>query len=236
MFYFLSKILLFLINPLCWLLLLAVLIYKTKVKSVKRIALVSIILMVILGGNKMLLNEYMSYYEPSRLPIVDLRECYKYGVVLVGDNQRYSAALNLYKDQKIEKICILGRLPNLKLLNYLHSAGVDIEDIWHESKSKNTYEHALNFHDFMLSHGVDISELSSGDMILITSAIHMDRATRCFDHKEIVHAAYPVDQISYSSDYYNLADLIPSNYAFLIWHKVIKEEIGKLVYRLMGYC
>lgn len=193
------------------------------------------ILIIIIGGNKILLNEAMLRMEPDRLELEEIAEPYEYGLVLIGNNQRISAAISLYRKEKIRNICILGRSPNPKLIEYLINSGIDERNIFHESESRNTYEHALNFRDFMQEHAIDISQKSEEDVLLITSAFHMNRAEKCFDKQDIPTTLYPVGHISYERIYYNVLDIIPSNYALFIWTKVIKEHVGIIVYRIMGY-
>lgn len=235
MFFFLSKALYFLLNPLCWLLILGLIIFRSKSNRTRRVSLTVFILIIIVGGNKMLLNEAMLRMEPERLELEEIAKPYEYGVVLIGDNQRISAAINLYKKGKIKNICILGRSHNPKLIEYLIGLGIDESDILHESESRNTYEHALNFRDFMHKHRIDISHKSEDDILLITSAFHMKRAEKCFAKQGIPTTLYPVGHISYERIYYNALDIIPSNYALFIWTKVIKEHVGIIAYRIMGY-
>ncbi|MDR7131029.1 uncharacterized SAM-binding protein YcdF (DUF218 family) [Algoriphagus sp. 4150] len=109
--------------------------------------------------------------------------------------------------------------------------GVPAEDIMIEDQSKNTYENSLFTKTFLKEKGIDIDQ----EFILITSAFHMKRAQACFDKVGLATESFPTDYYSHDTKYDIPTLLFPDPYSIFIWHKLSKEWIGILVYKLVGY-
>ena len=110
----------------------------------------------------------------------------------------------------------------------LHSWGVPEKTIILESNSRNTHQNAVQVNKILKSRGL-------GRILLVTSAFHMPRAIKTFQHVGL-------DAIPSPSGYSVAAYSRP---AFLDWwprlgnlskaQAVVKENLGILVYRFRGW-
>ena len=254
MFFFLSKILAFLIMPLVWVI--ALMVYAAMTKNVKRKRRTFIIalLLLIFFSNTFLLDNVMRLWEIPTVKEADLQGPYDLGIVLGGmlsyDSQldriqfwkgadRLLQAVQLYKDGIIKKIFITSgsgsiKYPDIKeaplLKKYLRTIGIADEDIILESESKNTRENAL------FSAPIIHKVAPSGKFLLITSAFHMRRSTGCFNRVGIATTPFSTDRYSGGPRRWELDFLfIPNIETFQAWTVLIHEMTGYLIYKLMGY-
>ena len=150
--------------------------------------------------------------------------------------------VQLYKMGKIKKILISGGLgfnpvhplsEAESLRDFMVWAGVDKSDIIVETKASNTRENAVFSEKIITSKEVGL--IQSNQLLLITSAFHMKRATACFAKVGLHPDTFPVDFYG-KIPRANLRSIIqPSIDSILIWHKLTKEWIGIAVYSLVGY-
>lgn len=232
MFYYLSKILGIFFNPICWILFICILIIrKSSTTLVKKLA-ISTILILLLFSNGLVLNFILNKWEPPFKKVADLSESYDYAVILTGSIFRLSPAINMYKQGKVKKLCVIGNPARLKYKEVLIRNGIPEVDILEEKESKNTYQSAAFFRGFM--EGIDQQITSSDKIILITSATHMNRAAMCFKKQDIKFSTFATQHISNDLPFH-LLDLIPSGQSIHHWEVLIKEWIGCLAYRVMGY-
>jgi len=232
MFYFLSKIFQIFINPICWILFICVLVIrKSSTTLVKRFA-ISIIFILLIFSNGPLLNFVLDKWEPPFKKVDELSEGYDYAAVLAGSIYRLSPAIKMYKQGKVKKICVIGNPGRYKYKAALIRNGIPEADILEEKKSKNTYQNASYFKSFMST--ADQAIIDSNKIILITSATHMNRAAMCFKKQGINFSTFGTQHISNDIPFY-FKDLIPSGQSIHYWEILIKEWIGILTYRVMGY-
>jgi len=247
MFFILSKILSFLIKPTFWILLLFIssLIFKNKRKKLIYITLFSFWFF----GNGYIVDMVYRSWEVRTISVDEMEKTYDYGIVLGGFSgyehaikrvefnecgDRLFSSIQLYKLGKIEKILISGgngQLINEGYMeadwskNFLIDSGIPEEDIVIENKSRNTWENA-KFTSEILKNKEEI------DLLLITSAWHMKRASYCFtlNHMDVdkFSTDYTWESTSFDLEYI----LFPSSDAFEKWETLIKEMIGNLVYRI----
>lgn len=153
---------------------------------------------------------------------------------------RITHALQLYQMGKIKKILITGGQgltpvnPNteaLLLKNFLMMAGMPESDIMIEDQAKNTRENALFTKVLLEEKGIDLNQ----EFILITSAFHMKRSKGCFDKVGLYTETFPVDYYSQDTKYDIPVLFYPDPYSIFIWHKLVKEWIGIVVYSVVGY-
>jgi len=180
---------------------------------------------------------------------------YTAGVLLCGDIASYDKSadriifrsgadrllqiIELYKQGKIKKIIISGgsghliykdRTEAAFIKKYITSIGIDADDVFFESRSRNTIENA-RYTSALLK------EIRVNDtVLLITSSLHMKRASGCFKKQGVLVKEYPTSKIT-GDRLHNFDHLfIPSVLTLKNWDLVIHEIIGFISYKMMGYC
>ena len=255
MFFYLSQFLSFLAMPLTIISLLIVFgaLYWKK-KWGKRSLWTGIILLWFFS-NQFIANQAMLAWEPDFKDFNEIKN-HKIGIVLTGVTNlsktaydrtffnkgadRITHALQLYREGKIKKILITGgqglNPVNLQseaelLQRFLIMTGVPSEDVMIEDESKNTHENALFTKTFLEQKGIDTNQ----EFILVTSAFHMKRSKACFDKVGLQTLAFPTDYYSNDTKYDIPTLFFPDPYSIFIWHKLVKEWIGIVVYNAVGY-
>jgi uncharacterized SAM-binding protein YcdF (DUF218 family) len=108
--------------------------------------------------------------------------------------------------------------------------GVDTSGIMMESASRNTRENAANIKTLM-----DEAEMG-GNIILVTSAFHMPRSVAIFKKAGFATVTpAPTDYVK--NDFISLKPMtwMPSSCALLDSSTAIKEYIGMVLYKIMGW-
>jgi len=251
MFFVLSKILFFLIDPINWLLILVVWGFFSKSAQRKKRIYITAFILFIVFTNPFLFNKASLWWQPKWNDLKDNRK-YSTGILLGGMSyydknnrgyfgstaDRFIQTANLYHEGKIEKILVTGGNGNLFLNEPDESSflekefirnGVKKEDIILEKKSRNTYENAV------FSKKILDSLKLKPPYILITSASHMPRSEMVFKK-----AGY-TDIIIYPSDFHEFEKkpeprtLFTPNIVLIYgWKYLIKERVGVIVYKLSG--
>ncbi len=248
MFFFLSKTLNILLNPLIWILILLILAILYRHRRLQFIKLT--ILALIIFSNPILSNLVIRLIET---PETFLEKKYKVAVVLSGmtdhydlspvqvnfssSADRFTETLRLYHSGKVDKIVITGGSGSIydeiesespKLGHLAATLGVRPKDLILETKSNNTYENAAFTAPIL-------REIAGGEpILLITSSFHMKRAKACFEKQGMEVTPYPVDFRSGRL----MADhnvLVPSANAMTNWNIALKELVGLTFYKVMGY-
>lgn len=183
-------------------------------------------------------------------------ENYEIGIVLTGVTNlsktatdrtffnkgadRITHALQLYRLGKIKKILITGgqglnpsndQTEAEVLKRFLLMTGMPESDILIEEKSKNTAQNAEFTKAFLEKNNISTSQ----EFVLITSAFHMYRAKGCFDKVSLKTVTFPTDYYSHDIKYDIPALIYPDANSITYWHKLVKEWIGIMIYKLMGY-
>ncbi len=246
MFFILSKILLFLIKPLVWVVFILFRGIFTKDESKRKRRLIIASILLYFFSNGFLVNEALRLYESKGTQQLD--STYKVGIVLGGfssrdintgktvfyeSSDRFLQALKLYNEGKIKKIMISSGSASVinqttkeadAVHEYLNTIHVPDSDIIIENKSRNTSENAKYSLKILDSLGI-----KSG-ILVISSAWHLPRAKLCFNKREGIHYFatnfYSIPIRDYSPD--NL--LIPSAEALSKLEYLIKEWVGYMVY------
>lgn len=209
--------------------------------------------MLILFTNPFLGDEVTRLWERPMedTPVIN----YTAGVLLCGDIASYDKSadriifrsgadrllqiIELYKQGKIKKIIISGgsghliykdRTEAAFIKKYITSIGIDADDVFFESRSRNTIENA-RYTSALLK------EIRVNDtVLLITSSLHMKRASGCFKKQGVLIKEYPTSKIT-GDRLHNFDHLfIPSVLTLKNWDLVIHEIIGFISYKMMGYC
>ena len=250
MFFFLSKTLGLLLNPMAWIILAMVITFFTRnPHKKKRRGMVTLILMLLLT-NPWLSDQVFSRWESEPLIISD--ETYDVAVILTGMTKtdliigeqvqfmdgadRFIEPLRLYHQGRVKHLLISGGSgtlfrPDLKegrvLQRLADQLKVAPEDLTLEGESRNTYENAKFTSDILKQ------SFSGKRVLLVTSSFHMRRAVACFAKQGAQVIPYPVDfraqnqGITYES-------LIPKAGALSRWGTLSHEWFGYLVYKLTG--
>jgi uncharacterized SAM-binding protein YcdF (DUF218 family) len=250
MFFILSKALFFILNPLVWVLTCMLLSFFLKDIKWKKILIYLSICLLLIFSNNYIFTKIGSMWEITSKPASCVTGHYKYTVVLGGMGSsnketgklyvgqsidRILQAIIVYKQGKTDKILITGgsgsvfgqdrrEAPLIK--NFCIEMGVPSDVIIVEAESKNTRENAIFSKKFI--------DVKNEKVLLITSAMHMRRSIGCFEkagYKFDYLATDPLTQpILYPDDF-----LIPKAEAMYGWTCLIKEIVGTVIYKIVGY-
>lgn len=250
MFFYLSKILAFLISPFSWIVFFLLLGIFAKDARRKKRSLITSVVLLLFFSNSFILDEFTHAWEievvkygkekPHDIGIVlgggvtydAISKRVKYG----SNMQRYTDAIDLYKRGIIKKIVVSSGSGSMvydwKEADWIQKMyvqfGVAQEDIWVENRSRNTAENA-QFSKQMLD-----SLNFQGTAYLITSATHMRRSMACFSKAGIKTAPYSVNKMTGRRVFYPDHLFLPNAYALVKWDALIHEWIGCIAYKLTG--
>lgn len=123
------------------------------------------------------------------------------------------------------------------MVNLMTFLGVPAEAVWLEAESRNTYENAL-FSRRMLA------EAGMGEVLLVTSAMHMPRSILLFEAQGLNVTPAPTDYLVSDAEWRHLwrggptatfINLLPNVEYLTYTTRAIKEYIGIFVYGLRGW-
>ena len=149
-----------------------------------------------------------------------------------GDPDRFFAGIELIKNKKASNLIFTaGQLPwteNWKPEGYILkdkavNMGIREENIFVTDKVKNTYEES-----------VAVLKLipKNTSIILVTSTFHMKRSKYLFEKQGFNITPFPVD-FNISSSNFTFLDLIPSVSSLQKTSTFIRENIGRLYYKII---
>ncbi|MCO6495852.1 MAG: YdcF family protein [Bacteroidetes bacterium] len=243
----------FILNPFFWILVLLTISLATKnIIKRKRLIFISLIL-VFVFGNGVLVNEIGLLKENKWREAAKKYQTYPDTAVLLGGFCYYNNELNrvefsessdrlfqilkLYQSHRIGTLIISGgsgslRYPKEKeaimVENYLREGQFRTDSLLIEAQSRNTYENA--------QFTKELIGLSNPNILLVTSAFHMDRAMRVFSKAGFNPQPYPTNFIfEPMRDYTFETFILPKAKNFEKWELLIKENVGSMVYRIKGY-
>jgi len=252
MFFYLSKILFFLLKPYLWIFTLTIIALIKKDKRLRKRFAITAGITFYFFSNAFIVDEVMRHWEIPATTNDKIIGQYDYGIVLGGMStydpsiqrinfqdgiDRLLQALDVYKSRKIKKIIITGGSGSIVenetheaayLKKYLIQIGIPENDILIDSTSRNTHENAVNT---ALILGVGKSKPS----LLFTSASHIRRAMACFKKQGIVAIPFATNRIAGPRKFVFDHLFIPTVEALLTWELLIKEMTGYTIYFLMGY-
>lgn len=254
MFFILSKLFYFLLNPFTWIVASFLVFILIKNAKWKKWAKITCITSLFFFSNTTLFLEFERQWEIHGTPIEQVQQ-YDVGIVLGGmfeyntdldelsvrrGADRIWQALNLYKAGKIKKILISGGSgyvtgrglkEGIQLKKVLVNWGIPEQDIIQESKSKNTYENAVETKKILSTSYPHLEKF-----LLITSGQHMRRARAIFKKQEMNVDTFSTDLYTGPKREWNLEQmLIPSPLTIADWTSLIKEWVGFVVYDIVGY-
>jgi len=254
MFFYLSKILFFLTTPIVWVFVLLLWGVLTKKTIRKKRLIWAAVITFYFFSNPFIADEFVRAYEEETYTYNDITEAFDAVIVLGGfstedpsrgqiqfhsSTDRLMAGIKLYKTGKANKLMISsgsGQITKpdekeaLYVKDFLLKIGIPEEDLIIESESKNTHENAV------FSAKILNEKIENGSYLLVTSAKHMPRAKRCFTKVGLDVMPFSVDHQA-GPRIFTLDHLfIPSAHSLIKWQALIKEWIGFIAYKIMGYC
>lgn len=239
MIFILSKLLLFAIMPLAWIIFLLGAAIFTKQHQRKRKFVLAAILLLLIFSNTYLLNIFTSFYEAN----YPTKKQYKVGLVLGGfadenestdgvvfyqSSDRLLQTLALYKKGDIEKIMISSGSARVfgkekseatVVANYLREIGIPDSAVVVEQGSRNTKENLLNTVAFL-------KDVKQEDILVITSAWHIPRTKILAKKVGLTKLSY------YPTNHFYINNLQPQYYIFpnadtlQRWTILMKELVG----------
>jgi uncharacterized SAM-binding protein YcdF (DUF218 family) len=254
MFFFLSKILAFLINPYTWFFIgLLFLLKKVWYTPFKKLVL-CITVFIYLFSNSFLVDELVRAweYEDDDIYLKDTR--YDLAIVLggmgrvderqqrfdfTGSGDRLFQTLSMYHKHRVNKICITGGSgsishPNhreaIYIKEYLETIQVPDSNIISESNSKNTYENAV-----FTKHILDSMQFK-GSVLLVTSSFHMRRSLAIFEkagYKNIT--PFITNKFTGNRKFEFDHCFLPNSEAVSMFNLIMHEIVGYATYKFKGY-
>ncbi len=250
MFFILSKVLLFILSPTCWIILAFLWMLFSKSQVTKKRLRLLIVSLFIIFTNPYLFHVAEIGWQPQPVTLSPDKN-FEAGIVLggmsgydkndhgfFGDNaDRFIQTANLYHQGIIKKILITGGTGRLLqnepaesyfLKTQFINNGVKESDILLESKSRNTYENAIFTKKILDSLQI------KPPYVLVTSAMHMPRSKKVFTKAGFDFIAFPCDYKAMPEKFSVEGYIIPEGKNLTNWGYLIKEIVGLAVYRLTG--
>jgi uncharacterized SAM-binding protein YcdF (DUF218 family) len=253
MFFVLSKILSYLVMPLTIIVLCLVAGALLKNPKWKRRLLRTGIILLLIFSNEFVANETMRAWEIAATPFNEVPK-YKLGIVLTGTTielkpndrvyfhrgaDRVTHTVQLYKSGLIENILISGGTGRLsgeaqpeadKFRAAMILMGVPDSVIQIENETRNTAESAMEVKKIL-----EKLNYRDSECLLITSAFHMRRSLACYRKAGIDLKTFSTDFYAHDRDYVFASFFVPQLDALIVWHKLIKEWVGFVAYKMAGY-
>jgi len=255
MFFTLSKIFAVFLKPIIWIILLMVITFFVKRKTLRVILRMLALLMLLGFTNSYLTRKVVQAWEKPLVAQSEIVLTYEVGIVLGGgivqsddstgelvfrgNTDRILKAIELYKSGKIRKILISGgdgsyfryMVPEAQLLKeYISDNGlIPVYDILVDTISRNTHENAVEVKKVLKDSRI------RGTSLLITSGIHMRRSLACFEKEEVPVVPFVSNQLFLNSrsdfEFY----VVPKLGNLWVWHELFHEWFGWFFYRIAGY-
>lgn len=242
-------------TPIAWIFLVLLYAWFAKRSIKKNFALAVCIILFYCTSTPFLVGHLMLWWEVPPVAYAEM-EKYDVGVILSGPvrnfkspkdrvyiargSDRFLHTADLYREGIIKNVVITGGYKKMglegvaneaeKIKTVLMNSGVPDSVIFWEANAKNTNENAINA-------GKILNEKFEGQKyLLITSAFHMKRALACFEKREIKVTPFSTDfYTSDSSDRIHFTAFIPNAGSFSAFSLLMKEWVGLLIYKMVGY-
>ena len=253
MFFILSKVLLFLIQPFNWVLIIGLIALLTKNQKKKKWFGWSVLIIFLIFSNAFLIQQIILRWQA---PEKEMKkgEQYEAGVLLTGfaaynlntgkayfkgASDRFIQTAKLYHQKHIKKIIVSGGNSSIKksrqkykegdfVAEQLRQLGIPDKDILLDNQSRNTHENGL------FSKRIIDSLKIPPPYLLITSATHIPRAQHVFNKIGLSTTAYACHFTVIDNPVDFPGVLMPSLEAFELWNTFMKENVGLLMYKLTG--
>lgn len=250
MFFYLSKILTFLISPTVIILCVIILALIVRKPAIRRKLLIASLVLLLFFSNPFIINQLLKFWEPESS--MNKTQVYDAGVILSGfmswdkENSslsfgegadRLTEGLIQYRKGRIKTIIISGgsgslvddtRESVLAKAFLTENCGVPDSVILIDTVSRNTYENAVETKKIMNASGLKSA-------IMITSAWHMRRAEGCFKKVGLDVDIHPIDGMYHGQRYSPYDLIIPDTRNIVRWENLMREIAGIIIYKLQGY-
>ena len=257
MFFVLSKVLFFLIQPINWIVWPLLYTMFGKNEKWRKKTLIVSLSAGLFFSNHFIFNQFVKLWEVDTITTSDIKKPYDIGILLGGYSNfftspdedrhnfnergaRFFQTYELYKKGKFKKFLLTGgsgfmfgtqKSEAVLTRELLLRLGVPDSDILVEPGSKNTFENALFTHEFL----EEKYKNETPNLLLITSAWHMRRSMGCFDRVDLKYTPFSVDFIGEENRYVPGSLIIPNSETIWRWEILMKEMIGYMAYRARGY-
>jgi uncharacterized SAM-binding protein YcdF (DUF218 family) len=253
MFFYISKTLSFLLDPIVWIIIGLFISLFTKNNKLKRSSFILTLFALLILTNPYISGVVTHKWETNPNSKSNLPHC-DIGIVLTGithsdfspsdqihfngSADRITEGIMLLNEAIIEKLIVSGGnasqnpkeiAESIVLERLLKAAKIEDQQYHLETKSRNTAENAKYCAEYLKSTQQDQCKI-----LLITSAFHMRRAQACFSKQGINVIAFPVD-FKTSNPEFTISAFIPSSEPLQNWRMLIKEWIGLISYKVAGY-
>lgn len=245
MFFILSKLLIFFILPILWIIVLLLFACFAKQRKHQRGALISAVILLLVFSNPFLLNQFAKQWDVETVPLKN--PIYSCALILGGyiseDNQgkgflnaasdRFIQGIKLKENGKVSHLLFTGGSANLAPDKFNFTEGnwiktelrnFNIADtvLLFEKKSRNTIE------NIQYSKRILEAQHLPPPYLLVTSAFHMRRALLICKKANLQVVPYPCNYFAGKS-LFTFADFIPSAQTLSDWNTYIKEVAGYIV-------
>jgi uncharacterized SAM-binding protein YcdF (DUF218 family) len=235
------------LSPFNWIVVLIVAGYFLRRPLWKKSCRLAALGIFILFGNSFILDRYAKWWEPAPT-IIQPGQSYSCGIVAGGFaspdangngyfNQtadRFIQVVKLYRLGAIRFILISGG--NGKAENSIFregewvkgeliAMGIPASSIFTEDRSNDTFDNAIFARKIL-----DSVKLLP-PYLLITSALHMPRASMLFKHAGVPVMPFPCNYIAGKGNF-SIASILPDPDTLLTWNMLLKETAGYFWYLL----
>ncbi len=245
MFFVLSRLLIFFLSPLLWVLIFMIIGFITKRKKLKKICLRISLVIFILFSNPFLLDQFARFWDAKETCLPPGRY-YSCAIVLGGfasedykgngyfnsTSDRFIQLIKLKAEGKVSHLLISGG--NSRLLptdfresdwvaSQLKDFNIPDSNILIENQSRNSFENAL------YSKRILDSVHLSPPYILVTSAFHMRRALYTYKKMGVDVMPFPCNYIA-GKNKTSCGSFVPDISTLITWDYYLKEVVGYAVY------
>jgi len=253
-FFFLSKILGFILSPLVWVFGLLVYSFFTKIETRAKKLRIAAIIVLYISCNSFIVDEFFRVYEPVTADH-DLTTTHYDGAIVLGgigevdmrlkkinfahSGDRLFQTIRLYKLGRVDRIIFTGgsgsiefpeKREGLYVQKYLREIQIPDSVMLFENDSRNTYENAI-FTKKLVG-----DSLLNSKFLLITSAYHMPRALAVFKKAGFTNITpYITNKVSGVRRFTLDHLFIPSIDAAFNLQFLLHEWVGFLMYKIKGY-
>lgn len=252
-FFFLSKVLGFLVAPFTWAMILLIWAWVTKNQVRKRRLFIAGMLVLLIFSNRFIHNQVMMAWEVD--PVADPKTGTYEAVIVLGgfstyneefdrinfsnSSDRFMQGLRLVKNGVAPLMVVTGGSGSItfadhkegaRVQTYMRNIGFPDSLYVIENESRNTYENAVNTAKIL-----NAKYPKNARYLLVTSGYHMRRALGCFAKTGLNCDPYSVDiqggEGRASIDYFIVPDVGVLN----DWNVLFHEWLGCLTYSAKGY-
>lgn len=248
MYNLISKIAYVFIAPENLIIALAIWLFLSKSPIVRKRLAAIIILLILFFGNGFIYSKLVNAWQPQPVTLTD-NAAYEAGIVLGGSasfdkygngyfnssSDRFIETCILYKTKKIKKVIISGgsnavNEPKDAVFQYkkMMDLGIPPADIIVEDSSRTTFDNAT-----FSKIKIDSLHLKP-PFVLITSAMHIPRATRVFTKAGVPVIPFPCDYHVFESKLHFSDYFIPRLGVILSWSGYFKEVVGLVGYKIFN--